>query len=187
MRRRVRDISGIAQALAAVHTADFVGVLELLPEALCLIEYRKLGTLSPQCACAASDVAGGGAATAARGGASGVVGAVAGGSSGAEGAAAAGKRVAHVMNSRRQRASKKVSVRDAAPSTLRALDEVLSVDLRVYRAAVLRVLCDLRALERATGRSDAFAEDETTLPHCLSQMLNTLVLPNARRDTHAHI
>ena len=39
-----------------------------------------------------------------------------------------------------------------APAVLRELDEeLLSVDMRVYRAAVLRTLCDLRALERASG------------------------------------
>ena len=46
---------------------------------------------------------------------------------------------------------RQVSVAQAAPETLRQLDQVLSIDARVYRAAVLRVLCDLRALERATG------------------------------------
>ena len=35
----------LGAALAAVHTADFVGVLELLPEALCLFEYRATGAL----------------------------------------------------------------------------------------------------------------------------------------------
>ena len=57
------------------------------------------------------------------------------------------------MNSRRQRAARKVSVRDAPAQVLSQLDEVLSVDLRVYRAAVMRLLCDLRALEAATGRA----------------------------------
>ena len=38
-------------ALAAVHTADFVGVLELLPEALCLFEYRATGALPASNVC----------------------------------------------------------------------------------------------------------------------------------------
>ena len=59
--------------------------------------------------------------------------------------------MAHVMNSRRQRAKAKVSVSHAPVDVLKSLDEVTSVDSRVYRAAVLRVLCDLKALERATG------------------------------------
>ena len=116
----------LADALAAVHTADFVGVLELVPESLCLVEYRKTGTLSPHCKCTES-------------------------SDGANGGGGGGRRVAHVMNSRRQRAKAKVSVSHAPVDVLKSLDEVTSVDSRVYRAAVLRVLCDLKALERATG------------------------------------
>ena len=56
------------------------------------------------------------------------------------------------MNSRRQRAARKVSVTEAPAAVLRQLDEVLSVDMLVYRAAVMRVLCDLKALEHATGQ-----------------------------------
>jgi hypothetical protein len=41
------------------------------------------------------------------------------------------------------------------------------------------------ALERQAGKSDEFAEDETPLPGCLVNMINNLVLPNARNDTHA--
>ena len=133
----------LADAIAAVHSADFVGVLELLPEALCIVEYRKTGMLGPDCTCAAGDAEGEGSDG----------GAVAVGRSGvAEGAVEGRKRVAHVMNSRRQRAARKVSVTEAPAAVLRQLDEVLSVDMLVYRAAVMRVLCDLKALEHATGQ-----------------------------------
>ena len=43
-----------------------------------------------------------------------------------------------------------VSLTSAPETTLRTLDAVTSVDTRVYRAAVLRLMCDLRALEIAT-------------------------------------
>ena len=124
----------LAEALAVVHTADFIGVLELLPESLCLVEYRKTGRLPPHCVCASEGGGGAAAAAAAAGG-------------GKRG----GKRVAHVMNSRKQRASRKVSVGEAPPEVLRQLDAVTRIDALVYRAAVLRVLCDVRALELATG------------------------------------
>ena len=123
----------LAEAIAAVHAADFVGVLELLPEALCLVEYRKLGRLNPACIC---------------------------GSAAAEGAAARavahrGRGVSLAGTARRKlkaSAGAKISTADVAPAVLRELDEeLLSVDMRVYRAAVLRTLCDLRALERASG------------------------------------
>ena len=127
----------LAEAIAAVHSTDFVGVLELLPESLCLIEYRKTGKLSEHCTCGDAD-AGAGAASSSDTGGSG-----AGGS----------RRVAHVMNSRRQRAKgAKVSVGGATAPVLRRLDEVTRVDARVYQSAMMRVLCDLRALERATGK-----------------------------------
>lgn len=131
----------LATAVAVVHSADFVGVLELLPEALCVIEYRKRGTLGPECVCAAGD------AVAFEGWNRNVP-----SSASIDTPTRAKKRVAHVMNSRRQRAARKISVADAPPDVLKQLDDVLSVDLRVYRAAVLRVLCDLRALEEATGK-----------------------------------
>ena len=130
----------LAPALAAVHTADFVGVLELLPESLCLVEYRKTGARSPACTCAPGEEAAAASSSSA-------------GASASSSAGGGKKRVAHVMNSRRQRAARKVSVRDAPAQVLSQLDEVLSVDLRVYRAAVMRLLCDLRALEAATGRA----------------------------------
>ena len=119
-------------ALATVHAADFVGVLELLPESLCLVEYRKLGRLAPQCVCgsAASSVA------------RGVVhrGRGVSGGRGERGRAAAAAA-----------AKKRISMADVPEAVRRELDEVIDVDTRVYRAAVLRLLCDLRALERATG------------------------------------
>jgi hypothetical protein len=115
----------LAAALAAVHTADFVGALELLPESLCLVEWRRFRRLSAHCSCATGE--------AARGGGGGR------------------PRIAHVMNSRRQRAAKKVTIAQVPPATIGELDEVTAVDARVYRAVVLRLLCDLRALERATG------------------------------------
>ena len=116
----------IAPAIAAVHSTDFVGVLELLPESLCVIAYRKRGELPPHCACPDSD--------------------------GAQHTASQSPRIAHVMNSRRQRAARKVSVSQSSPEVLRELDAMTKVDARVYRAAVLRLLCDLRALERRTGK-----------------------------------
>lgn len=120
----------LADALAVVHTADFVGVLELLPESLCLVEYRKTGRLPSHCVCAPD--ANGGVSQSGGGG---------GGIS---------KHVAHVLNSRKQRAARKVSVAEAPTDVLRELDEITRIDARVYRAAVLRVLCDVRALEVAT-------------------------------------
>ena len=131
----------LADAVAVVHSADFVGVLELLPEALCVIEYRKRGTLGPECVCAAGDAA------AFQGSSRNVP-----SSASTDTPMTAKKRVAHVMNSRRQLAARKISVAEAPPDVLRQLDDVLSVDMRVYRAAVLRVLCDLRALEEVTGK-----------------------------------
>jgi len=41
------------------------------------------------------------------------------------------------------------------------------------------------ARERQAGKSDVFSEDEVPLPGCLAEMLTTLVLPNARHDSHA--
>ena len=120
----------LAAALAAVHAIDFVGVLELLPESLCVAEYRMRGTLSPACVCADADAASGAATE----------------------AAAPVRRHAHVMNSRRQRSAQKVTVAQAPASLLRQLDSITAVDARVYRAAVSRLMCDARALERATGK-----------------------------------
>eukprot|EP00966_Prymnesium_polylepis_P128535 2972860-Prymnesium_polylepis.1 len=55
------------------------------------------------------------------------------------------------MNSRRQRPGAKVSVAGAPPEIVARLDAITAVDAAVYRAAVLRVLCDIHALEQATG------------------------------------
>ena len=117
----------LAAALAAVHTADFVGLLELLPESLCVVEYRKRGQLGPHCAC------GGGVSARVVHRGRGV-------------AAGKGERA------RGERGKRKISLGDVGAPTLTELDRVVSVDLRVYRASVLRLLCDLRALERATGQ-----------------------------------
>jgi len=108
----------LGDALAAVHTADFVGVLELLPEALCVLEYRVRGKLPQHCTC---------------GGAGGT------------------PRRAHVRNSRRERARRAVTLSELPPPMLRRLDAITEVDRLVYRGAVLRLLCDLQALEAATG------------------------------------
>ena len=43
----------LALALAAVHVIDVVGVLELLSESLCVVEYRLKGCVSADCICAA--------------------------------------------------------------------------------------------------------------------------------------
>ena len=116
----------LGAALAAVHTADFVGVLELLPEALCLFEYRATGALPASCRCAD----GGGGAD----------------ESGGE----PSRGRAHVMNARSQRSrAKKVTMADAPPEVLADVDAITAVDAKVYRAAVLRLLCDIRALEEA--------------------------------------
>jgi hypothetical protein len=109
----------LGDALAAVHTADFVGVLELLPEALCVLEYRIRRELPQHCRCS-----GGGAAA---------------------------PRRAHVRNSKRERALRTVTVSELPAPVLRRLDAITEVDAAVYRGAVLRLLCDLRALEEATG------------------------------------
>ena len=85
--------------------------------------YRARRTLSPACRCDAD----GGLA-----------------------AAKAGR--VHVRNSRNQRAKQGVTIADASPAVLRAADAVTTVDARLYRSAVLRLLCDLRALEAASGR-----------------------------------
>ena len=117
----------LGAALAAVHTADFVGVLELLPEALCLFEYRATGALPASCRCAD----GGGAD---------------------EGGGEPSRGRAHVMNARSQRSrAKKVTMADAPPEVLADVDAITAVDAKVYRAAVLRLLCDIRALEEAAG------------------------------------
>ena len=88
-------------------------------QVICVLEYRRLGRMSPGCVCDA--------------------------------ATQSTVRRAHVMNSRRQRVARRVSVTEAPPETVAALDAITAVDAAVYRAAVLRVLCDIRALERATG------------------------------------
>ncbi len=111
----------LADALAAVHTADFIGVTEALPESLCLFEYRATRALPAACRCdGAGDLA-------------------------------AAANVAHVRNARGQRARSQTTIGDAPPSVLRAADAVTAVDARVYRSAVLRLLCDIAALEAATG------------------------------------
>ena len=118
----------LGAALAAVHTADFVGVLELLPEALCLFEYRATGALPASCRCAE----GGGGAD--------------------DGGGEPSRGRAHVMNARSQRSrAKKVTMTDAPPEVLADVDAITAVDAKVYRAAVLRLLCDIRALEEAAG------------------------------------
>ena len=59
---------------------------------------------------------------------------------------------AHVMNARSQRSrAKKVTMTDAPPEVLADVDAITAVDAKVYRAAVLRLLCDIRALEEAAG------------------------------------
>ena len=40
---------------------------------------------------------------------------------------------------------------DAPPEVLADVDAITAVDAKVYRAAVLRLLCDIRALEEAAG------------------------------------
>ena len=159
----------VAEAVAAVHSSDYVGVLELLPESLCLAEYRKLGVLPEHCTCAEAPPAGSAGAAAAGAADSGGAGAA-----GAGGAAEQRRRVAHVMNSKRQRAKGKVSVRDAPAETLRLLDEVTRVDARVYQAAFLRVLCDLRALERATGKRVLCAGSRAASVHNKTSYLSAL-------------
>ena len=44
-----------------------------------------------------------------------------------------------------------MTMADAPAATVADVDAITAVDARVYRAAVLRLLCDLRALEEATG------------------------------------
>ena len=56
------------------------------------------------------------------------------------------------MNARSQRSrAKKVTMADAPPEVLADVDAITAVDAKVYRAAVLRLLCDIRALEEAAG------------------------------------
>ena len=45
-----------------------------------------------------------------------------------------------------------MAVAAAPPAVLRQVDAMTSVDARVYGAAVLRVLCDLRALEAVAAQ-----------------------------------
>ena len=117
----------VADALAAVHTIDFVGVLELVHEALCLLEFKLTGRLDTVlCTCASAD-----------------------GGSGS-GATVGGQRRTHTLNpGQKQRRSMRVA--DVPSPTMQGIDSITSVDQRVYRSAVLRLLCDLRALEAATG------------------------------------
>jgi len=46
----------------------------------------------------------------------------------------------------------RLSLSDLPNETLRRLDAITSVDARVYRAAAVRLLCDLAALEEASGK-----------------------------------
>ena len=130
----------LGAALAAVHTADFVGVLELLPEALCLFEYRATGALPASCRCAE----------------------VGGGADDGGGEPSRGR--AHVMNARSQRSrAKKVTMADAPPEVLADVDAITAVDAKVPRRrppAALRhsrargggaraLLCPARLAERA--------------------------------------
>lgn len=118
----------LTEALAAVHTVDVLGVVELLHEVLCVVEFRVKGALSPGCTCMPD-----GSVRVARGG----------------GINFRGR--AHIVNSRGQRVGRKVSASEIPAHLIRSLDSIISVDISVYRAAVIRVLCDLRALELTTG------------------------------------
>mmetsp|Transcript_38395 Transcript_38395/g.67505 ORF Transcript_38395/g.67505 Transcript_38395/m.67505 type:complete len:147 (+) Transcript_38395:228-668(+) len=94
---------------------------------ICVLEYRRLGKMSHGCVCNPARKDAGGESTPQH------------------------ARRAHVMNSRRQRAARKVSLAEVPPETISRLDSITKVDAQVYRAAVVRVLCDIQAVERATG------------------------------------
>lgn len=96
-------------------------------QVICVIEYRLLGHMSAGCDCPTSN----GSAT----------------------FPPSGVRRAHVMNSRRQRAARKVTIAEVPADTIKRLDSITVVDAVVYRAAVLRVLCDIQALEQTTGKA----------------------------------
>ena len=137
-------------ALGGVHAADVVGVLELLSESLCVVEYRVRRRLSEECFCADDGGGGGGGAGGAAGGASGGGGAGGGGGGGGGGGKRRGR--VHVRNPGQRKAAR-LSTASLPEATLRDIDAITTVDAQVFRSAVLRLLCDIRAVEAATGRT----------------------------------
>ena len=106
-------------ALGVVRAVHFVGVTELLPEALCVLEYRVTGAASTDCARPRPVVRN-----------------------------PAVDRFAHAN----------LGVSGLAPPVLAELDAVSVIDQQVYKAALVRLLCEIRALEAATQRQILTAE-----------------------------
>ena len=102
----------LAEAVATVRSAHFIGVLELLPEALCVLEHRFKGRASGNCA----------------------------------------RPRSAIKNPGQGAASKRPTLSALSPSVLRDVDAITSVDSQVYREAVVRLLCDVAALEKAEAR-----------------------------------
>jgi len=122
--------------VAAVHSADFIGLLELLDESLCLAEYRLKGALPPRCLCNADQGAAGAAwsplsvsvsSRAASGREPG---------EGGEGGPGGGSKRAHISNPG-QHKQRRLRLSELPASTLRRLDAMTAVDARVGA----RVLC----------------------------------------------
>ena len=51
-----------------------------------------------------------------------------------------------------QRKAPRLQLSTLPAATLRDLDAITAVDAQVFRSALLRLLCDIGALERATGQ-----------------------------------
>jgi len=98
--------------LGTVHSAHFIGILELLPESLCVFEYRVRGSASADCA-----------------------------------------RPRKVIRNPGQGSHTRLSASMLPTAVVRDVDAITNVDVQAYRAAAVRLLCDIRALEGATGRT----------------------------------
>ena len=137
-------------AVAAVHSADFIGLLELLDESLCLAEYRLKGALPPRCLCAAGQGAAGAAWSPLSGSVSSRAASGREPGEGGEGGPGGGSKRAHISNPG-QHKQRRLRLSELPASTLRRLDAMTAVDAAVYRAGAVRLLCDLAALEERVG------------------------------------
>ena len=66
---------------------------------------------------------------------------------------------------------------DAPPEVLADVDAITAVDAKVYRAAVLRLLCDIRALEEAAGARVAPIQRREELPRPFFGLAQGVDLP----------
>ena len=121
----------LAAALAALHSAHFVGILELLPESLCVFEHRVKGAASANCA-----------------------------------------RQRRVVRNPGQAhdASRRPTLTALPVELMREVDAITTVDRQVYAAAIIRVLCDVAALERETGRTILTPARRAALRHATAHI-----------------